>query len=153
MATFCHIGDDMEEPADRIIVFESYDTVTAANLVKTKLDAYGIPCFLSDEHFVNLYPIRNELFPGVRLHIFEKDKERVIEILKEESSGTETEVIYCPSCQSADVKLEETKKGLLADFLSTLLSGLFLHPKKVYRCQACNHTFEMHSEVSKSSTP
>ncbi len=52
---------------DKIIVFDSYDTVMAANLVKTKLDAYGIPCFLSDENFVGLYPIRNELFPGVRL--------------------------------------------------------------------------------------
>ena len=71
----------MDESEDKIIVFESYDTVMAANLVKTKLDAYGIPCFLSDENFVGLYPIRNELFPGVRLHIFEKDKERVNEIL------------------------------------------------------------------------
>lgn len=71
----------MSEEENKIVVFEAFDTAILANLVKTKLDAYGIPCFLSGEHFVNLYPIRNDIFPGVRLHIFEKDKSRVQEIL------------------------------------------------------------------------
>lgn len=69
------------EKGDEIVVFEAYDTVILANLAKTKLDAYGIPCFLSDENFVGLYPIRNEVFPGVRLHIFKKDIDRAREIL------------------------------------------------------------------------
>ncbi|MGE0588489.1 MAG: DUF2007 domain-containing protein [Cyclobacteriaceae bacterium] len=72
------------EERDKIVVYASFDTTVEANLAKTKLDAYGIPCFLSDENFVSLYPIRNELFPGVRLHIFEKDKSRVTEILLSE---------------------------------------------------------------------
>ncbi len=71
----------MSEEESKIVVFEAFDTAILANLVKTKLDAYGIPCFLSGEHFVNLYPFRNDIFPGVRLHIFEKDKSRVQEIL------------------------------------------------------------------------
>ncbi|MCW5911963.1 MAG: DUF2007 domain-containing protein [Cyclobacteriaceae bacterium] len=73
----------MEEVEDKIIVFDAYDTVVAANLAKTKLDAYGIPCFLTDEHITSLYPIRNDIFPGVRLHIFEQDLLRVKEILKD----------------------------------------------------------------------
>lgn len=68
---------------DKIIIYNSYDTVIQANLAKTKLDAYGIPCFLTEEHFTNLYPIRNAIFPGVRLHIFERDKGRADEVLKE----------------------------------------------------------------------
>ncbi|GAB1444536.1 MAG: DUF2007 domain-containing protein [Cyclobacteriaceae bacterium] len=75
----------MENEESKIVVFEAYDTPILANLVKTKLDAYGIPCFLTDENFVNLYPIRNEIFPGVRLYIFEKDKEKVQEILSSAS--------------------------------------------------------------------
>ena len=55
-----------------------------ANIIKTKLDAYGIPCFLTGEHFLNLYPIQNELFPGVRLYIFEKDAEKVTEVLRQD---------------------------------------------------------------------
>jgi len=73
----------MESNAEKIIVYEAYDTVMQANLAKTKLDAYGIPCFLTEENFTSLYPIRNDIFPGVRLHVFEKDKERVKEVLSE----------------------------------------------------------------------
>jgi hypothetical protein len=73
----------MTDSSEKIIVFDSYDTGIQASLVKTKLDAYGIPCFLTGENFVNLYPFRNELFSGVQLFIFEKDKDRVVEILAE----------------------------------------------------------------------
>lgn len=69
------------EETDKIVVYAAFDTTVQANLAKTKLDAYGIPCFLTDENFVSLYPIRNDIFPGVRLYIFEKDKARVTEIL------------------------------------------------------------------------
>ena len=75
----------MKEEEGKIIVYDGYDTVVKANLAKTKLDAYGIPCFLTGENFTTLYPFRNDLMTGVQLHIFEKDKEQVDEILKEES--------------------------------------------------------------------
>ena len=55
-----------------------------AGLAKSRLDAYGIPCFLTDEHFNNLYPFRNELIPGVRLFVFEHDVPRAREILMAE---------------------------------------------------------------------
>ena len=74
----------MEDATDKIIIYAAYDTPIQANLAKTKLDAYGIPCFLTEENFTGLYPIRNELFSGVRLHIFEKDSDRAREILTEE---------------------------------------------------------------------
>lgn len=66
---------------DRIVVLEAFDNAILANLAKTKLDAYGIPCFLTDENFNNLYPFRNELIPGVRLFVFEQDINRAREIL------------------------------------------------------------------------
>ncbi|GHN01009.1 hypothetical protein WSM22_24980 [Cytophagales bacterium WSM2-2] len=71
----------MSESQEKIIVFRAYDTAVEANLAKTKLDAYGFPCFLTDENFVNLYPIRNDIFPGVRLYIFEKDYDEVVNLL------------------------------------------------------------------------
>jgi hypothetical protein len=72
----------MEEP-EKIIIYTSFDNVIAANIAKTKLDAYGIPCFLTEENFTGLYPLRNDIFPGVRLHIFEKDTEQAKEILND----------------------------------------------------------------------
>jgi len=142
----------MDESEDKIIVFESYDTVMTANLVKTKLDAYGIPCFLSDENFVGLYPIRNELFPGVRLHIFEKDKERVNEILTEQNTS-EAEALQCPYCGSLNVQENDDKKNLLNEMITSFMIGLFLNPKKVYRCQHCLKEFELSPDNTKSSAP
>ena len=77
----------MEDPAEKIVIYQAFDTVMKANLAKTKLDAYGIPCFLTEENFTSLYPFRNDIFPGVRLHIFEKDASQAREILAEEKPG------------------------------------------------------------------
>jgi hypothetical protein len=33
---------------DDIIVFQKLDNAIEANIVKSKLDAYGIPCFLTE---------------------------------------------------------------------------------------------------------
>jgi len=140
----------MNESEDKIIVFDSYDTVMAANLVKTKLDAYGIPCFLSDENFVGLYPIRNELFPGVRLHIFEKDQERVKEILGEQHD-VEAEILRCPVCRSTNLLMEPGRKGLIPTIIASLLLGLFIPTKKKYRCQDCQREFDSIPESPKSS--
>ena len=69
------------EETEKIIIYTSFDNAIEANIAKTKLDAYGIPCFLTEENFTNLYPIRNDIFPGVRLHIFEKDFDQTKEVL------------------------------------------------------------------------
>jgi hypothetical protein len=72
----------MEQP-EKIIIYTSFDNVIAANIAKTKLDAYGVPCFLTEENFTSLYPLRNDIFPGVRLHIFERDFEQAKDILND----------------------------------------------------------------------
>lgn len=130
----------MTDSSDKIIVFDSYDTVMAANLVKTKLDAYGIPCFLSNENFGGLYPFRNELFTGVRLHIFEKDHDRVKEVLTEEHPS-EKEALQCPACGSSNVILRKIQHGQLEKFLSTIFLSPFMEEKSAYFCQNCNREF------------
>lgn len=128
----------MTEGDDKIVVFDSYDTVVAANLAKTKLDAYGIPCFLTDENFVGLYPIRNDVFPGVRLHIFEQDLQQVKEVLSE----TIPIVRNCPACRSTAIEYVPSRKSITAWVISEILLGLFLPVKKVYRCEDCKREFD-----------
>ena len=74
---------------DRIIVYATFETVIEANIAKTKLDAYGVPCFLTDENLAGLYPLNYFRQGQVRLHIFEPDFERAREILSENESNTE----------------------------------------------------------------
>jgi len=136
----------MAEPAEKIVLFDSFDNVIKANIIKTKLDAYGIPCFLTGENFVNLYPIQNELFPGVRLYIFEKDREKVREVLVEEAIP-DSEIIRCPQCRSKNVVFQESDKPWFGGVPLFLLSFLFVspltHQKKVYRCNDCGNEFNL----------
>lgn len=73
------------EGEGKIIVYTTFETVIDANLAKTKLDAYGIPCFLTDENLANLYPLSFFKAGQVRLHIFEDDRARVKEVLEEDA--------------------------------------------------------------------
>ncbi len=73
----------MDAP-EKIVVFAVYDSVIDANIIKTKLDAYGIPCFLTDENISNLYPLPGNSFSGARLHVFESDVEQVKSLVDRE---------------------------------------------------------------------
>jgi hypothetical protein len=74
----------MEVEGDKsIVVYTRFTSVIDANVAKTKLDAYGIPCFLTNENISNLYPLTYMKGLEVRLHIFKEDEARVREILTE----------------------------------------------------------------------
>ena len=126
------------EERDEIIVFGSFENSMEANLAKTKLDAYGIPCFLTDENLASLYPIQNPRF-SVRLHIFQQDEEQVRLLLNEKVGLPDT---ICPMCGSAQIEAGYTKKAWPL-VISLLLSVLFVlfPPKRVYHCLDCKHEF------------
>lgn len=129
----------MEHP-DEIVVFERFENAIDANLAKTKLDACGIPCFLTEENLANLYPVQNPLLFGVRLHIFRQDAEHVQKILTENLSDTDPTI--CPRCKSLNVKIEYSQKiGRRLVSILALLSITFFPTPKVYRCQQCKFEF------------
>lgn len=70
----------------KIVVYAVYNSVIDANIIKTKLDAYGIPCFLTGENISNLYPLPANGFSGTRLHVFEHDVSQIDELLNGLSS-------------------------------------------------------------------
>jgi hypothetical protein len=76
----------MKKGSSRIIVIKSFIHPLEGSLAKSKLDAYGIPCFLSNENTANLYPLQNQRF-SVRLHVFEEDADRAWQILNEDSAA------------------------------------------------------------------
>ncbi|MFN7490970.1 MAG: putative signal transducing protein [Chryseotalea sp.] len=64
-----------------IIILRRYAHAIDAQLAKAKLDAYGIPCFLSNEELAALYPLPYMQGMEVTLHIFEVDREKAETIL------------------------------------------------------------------------
>ncbi|MDL5050168.1 DUF2007 domain-containing protein [Oscillatoria amoena NRMC-F 0135] len=130
----------VEEP-DKIVALKSFDDSIEANIAKTKLDAYGIPCFLTEENLANLYPIRSPRF-SVRLHVFEKDKMRAEDVLNERVMLTDEETTRCPQCRSTNIESGYSQKpsSLLLSILSSLFFVLF-PPKRVNYCRDCEYEF------------
>ena len=62
----------------------NFDQPWKADLAKSKLDAYGIPCIITHSETAYLYPIINSTIGNVQLAVFETDRERATEILEEE---------------------------------------------------------------------
>lgn len=85
---------------DEIVALKQFDDAIYANIAKTKLDARGIPCFLTEENMANLYPGQSAFPFRVRLHVFKKDAEEALHILFEQNLQIEPPDQVCPRCQS-----------------------------------------------------
>jgi hypothetical protein len=133
------------EGSGNIIVFQEFDSAITASISKTKLDAYGVPCFLTEENLANLYPGNQFTSMRVRLHLFEGDADQAREILNTPSLQMNDEgSAQCPSCNSLrlerDFPSQFYKKALST--LGVLFFGIFIPQKKIYRCLDCLQEFE-----------
>jgi hypothetical protein len=123
-----------------IVVFRQYESAIDASLAKSKLDAYGVPCFLTEENMSNLYPGPNLLAMRVRLHLFAHDRDRAEQILSENTLSVENETtVRCPNCQST--RIERTFPKQSADRLKYLLFGVFFPDEKINHCLNCDTEF------------
>jgi uncharacterized protein YlaN (UPF0358 family) len=131
---------------DEIIVFRKFETSIEANIIKAKLDAYGIPCFLTEENMANLYPGASSLMNfNVRLHLFAHDRETARHILEEEHMEIDDgSLAKCPKCKSRNLVRDFPKKFSLTfgSALNVLFFGIFFPHKKVFRCLDCEYEFK-----------
>jgi hypothetical protein len=122
---------------DRIIVIHSFNSPIEASIVKTKLDAYGIPCFLSEENLTHLTtPL---LSGGVRLHIFERDIESVKSLMLEEclQKVEEDDLLRCPVCHSKRILSGSEKR-----FDPSSIAIFLLQVTKKHYCLDCETEFD-----------
>jgi hypothetical protein len=133
----------MSENLDDIIVFQHFDSAIDANIAKTKLDAYGIPCFLTEENMAGLYPGLSLNAFKIRLHLFATDRERASMVLMNQDSVLQHETsemsAICPRCRSGKIARGFPKK--VADQLVYVFFGIFFPHKKVNHCLDCNLEF------------
>lgn len=130
---------------DKIVVFRTFRDAISANIVKSKLDAFGIPCFLTEENLSNLYPGASALMNSlVRLHLFDRDVESARNVLADSNLVLQDDsVVRCPACQSTNIE-REFPKNLSDNAFSALrytFFGIFSPEKKVYRCTNCECEF------------
>lgn len=141
--------ESMDEPVksddgETIIVFRNFRDAIAANIVKSKLDAYGIPCFLTEENLANLYPGASALMNSqVRLHLFARDADAANLVLAEANLALHDSVTRCPVCHSTDIGRDFPKSHYETTLsaLRYIFLGIFSPEKKVYRCGNCDCEF------------
>jgi hypothetical protein len=139
---------------DKIVTFESYYDAMLAHIVRTRLEANGIPCFIADENTIGANPMYNQAVGGVKLKIFERDMERCREILAadgdlhdqdhhEVDDENDTYVI-CPFCASTNVSniTQEKENGEwpVLDSIVNLVNPF--SAAKNWRCNNCQQDFE-----------
>jgi DNA-directed RNA polymerase subunit RPC12/RpoP len=82
--------------------------------------------------------LRNEVFPGVRLYIFESDHGHAAEILAGENNIERR----CPYCQSINVTREVTEENKPHRIITALTSGILFPDRMVFKCQDCLREFD-----------
>jgi predicted RNA-binding Zn-ribbon protein involved in translation (DUF1610 family) len=133
-----------------IVVF---DDLSIAYIARSKLEAFGIPCFLTNEYFVGIHFLYVGAVQGVELKVPESRADDARELLADsrptavqatdgsrptsfEQALLEPDYV-CPRCGSADVKRFSLRRPLVA--LSWLLHIPLRWNKSFYKCEACGH--------------
>lgn len=141
------------DDSDKIITFESYYDPMLAHIVRTRLEANGIICFVADENMIGANPLYNQAVGGVKLKIFERDLEKCRDILATEGDlheqdhfeiDNETQnYVVCPFCASTNVADITAEKNKEANFFNSFIHLLnpFSAPKN-WHCNNCKQDFE-----------
>jgi len=140
---------------DKIITFETYHDPMLAHIIRTKLEAYGIPCFIEDDNLAGLNPIYNSGITGIKLNVFERDLEKCKEIIAEDNSlqleehleiDPETlNAVICPYCASTNVEAiapDAERPGWVNTLYSFFASIIPFYNPKVWHCFNCKQDFE-----------
>jgi Putative prokaryotic signal transducing protein len=140
---------------DDIITFETYYDPMLAQIIRGKLEANGIHCFIADDGMIGVNPLYNQAIGGVKIKIFERDLEKCRAIVAEDYSlVTEEETIsdaeddavtICPYCGSNNVRYGPATKKKFS-WYSIIISFLFfiypLPDRNAWHCFSCGKDFE-----------
>ncbi|WP_018479737.1 putative signal transducing protein [Pontibacter roseus] len=144
--------------AERLITIATFNQPTEAHILKGRLEAEGIPCFLGDEHIIAAQPLYSVAVGGVKLRVTEGDEQEAREMLARIQGGTSEYIlddnielappmqehvqeVTCPECQSDYIGEEKYSKAVFS--ISYLLLGFpvpFVSRK--YTCYDCGHTWK-----------
>ena len=117
----------------------TFDNSLTANMLKTKLENEGIPCFLNNENFTNMMPhYFNMLGSGVKVLVPTDQLEKAREI-----AAIDQGQLKCPNCGSTNIMNEaERATNKLKLILITLIAAPIGNLLNNYCCEDCGHQFK-----------
>lgn len=132
---------------EKIIIIAKYADSGEANIAKTKLEAVGIDCFLSNSNLAY-----SAQFGYIQLKVKEDDKARALEILDLESipndeniANDDDSTAACPFCNSTNTSygVNRNKANVFYVVSIFFLQSLPFYKKRTYFCNACQKHFKI----------
>ena len=134
---------------------DSFETIAVftysseAQIIKGRLEADGIPVFLSDNFTIDTDPLVSNAIGGVKLKVKSEDVDKAKALLKsieQYSVDDKGNPIVCPNCSMEQVKVYSTIKSFKSFFsflIGLIVNTLPFSARYRYRCENCNHEFDM----------
>ncbi|MFZ1527663.1 MAG: DUF2007 domain-containing protein [Ferruginibacter sp.] len=124
------------------VVLKTFDNYFSANILLTRLQDAGVPCYLFDENTVTVNPIIGAVVGGIKLVVDKNDEPEARELI----AGYEeefTKSAVCPKCFKSDIQLvtKQSPENIFTAVI-TWLFGSYSVAKKVYQCQSCGYESE-----------
>ncbi len=134
---------------NKLVTIATFPDALKARIVKGRLEAEGILCFIADEHTITNQPYLTMIHGGVRLQVQENDTARAEEIIRVTQRPL-APIEYvpipvtekCPNCNSK--KIEEVTAAKKPSLLTVLRNLVTVRPVNViavrrFACQTCGH--------------
>jgi DNA-directed RNA polymerase subunit RPC12/RpoP len=140
----------MEERNDKIIQLMTFQTIMEAEIIKSKLESFEIPCSISGQDAMYFNPLFESDSERVKLSIFERDYELAIKVLSDKGNVNadylNKEGLSCPKCGSLNIdhyKREKKRFNLITFILSVFMVVLPRDTEVVYQCKDCGLEFSI----------
>ena len=137
--------------SDTFKTIATFQYSSEAEIIKGRLEADGIQVFLRDKFTIDTDPLISNAIGGVKLKVLTKDAlkaQDILDSISKYSLDDEGNAIYCPNCNNNKVQLYSTIKDFKS-FFSFIIGFFFgtlpFYTKDKYRCEVCNHEFDIKS--------
>ena len=128
---------------------QNFPYSSEAQIIKGRLEADGIPVFLSDNITIDTDPLVSQAIGGVKLKVLAKDAmkaQHILSTLEKYSLDDAGNAISCPNCKNEKIEMFSTIKDIKS-FFSFIFGFLFgtlpFYAKHKYKCEDCNTEFDL----------
>ncbi|MFD2147236.1 putative signal transducing protein [Mucilaginibacter antarcticus] len=89
---------------DKIVTLDAYYSLMEAEIIRGRLEANDISCFIADDNILASNPAYNQMIGGFKVKVFEHDIDACRKVLAEEVIVQDGgELWACPDCASTNV--------------------------------------------------
>lgn len=141
------------DESERIVTFKTYYDPMLAHIVRGRLEANEIECFIAHETAINLKPYLIQAMGGVSICVFKKDEQHCRDILSADGSIDDIEErnqeraaigVMCPYCGSDNVRYGAATipKFHLPSLIASLFFFVPLYFRNAWHCFNCHCEFD-----------